>query len=148
MIVNNKHVEIKVSATMNKEILNRIVEKYNIELLVYFGSYGTEFYNSESDIDIAFLSSDNLKGKDKLNLLEELIHYHKKSEIDLVDLRTADPILKYEIAINGRLLYEKEENLFERYSMFYIKSIYENKPMLEDRMRKIAFSVERLLNNA
>lgn len=133
---------------MLTEALNKIVEKYNIEMLVYFGSYGTEFYNSESDIDIAFLSADYLSGKDKLNLLEDLFHYHKKSEIDPVDLRTADLILKYEIAVSGRLLYEKEENMFERYSLYYIKSIYENKPALEDRMRKIALSVEEVLNNA
>lgn len=133
---------------MTNKDLNKIVEEYNIELLVYFGSYGTEFYNSESDIDIAFLSADYLTGKDKLKLLEDLIHYHKKCEIDLVDLRTTEPILRYEIAVNGRVLYEKEENLFERYSLFYIKRIYENKPVLEERMRKIANSVEEVLNNA
>jgi len=32
--------------TMKKNLLNEIAEKYNIELLVYYGSYGTEFYNN------------------------------------------------------------------------------------------------------
>jgi len=64
---------------MKKERLNEIAEKYNIELLVYFGSYGTEFYNNESDIDIAFLSAEHLSIQEKLELLEDLIHYHKKS---------------------------------------------------------------------
>ena len=141
-------MELKEIIAVNKVTLNEIVEKYNIELLVYFGSYGTKFYNSESDIDIAFLSADHLSIQEKLELLEDLIHYHKKSEIDLVDLRTADPVLRYEIAVNGRVLFEKEENLFERYSLFYIKSIYEHKSVLEDKMRKIAISVEEVLNNA
>lgn len=141
-------MELKEIIAVNKVTLNEIVEKYNIELLVYFGSYGTKFYNSESDIDIAFLSSSYLSIQEKLELLEDLIHYHKKSEIDLVDLRTADPVLRYEIAVNGRVLFEKEENLFERYSLFYIKSIYEHKSVLEDKMRKIAISVEEVLNNA
>lgn len=57
-------------------------------------------------------------------------------------------MLRYEIAVNGRVLFEKEENLFERYSLFYIKSIYEYKSVLEDKMRKIAISVEEVLNNA
>jgi predicted nucleotidyltransferase len=141
-------MELKEIIAVNKVTLNEIVEKYNIELLVYFGSYGTKFYNSESDIDIAFLSASYLSIQEKLELLEDLIHYHKKSEIDLVDLRTADPVLRYEIAVNGRVLFEKEENLFERYSLFYIKSIYEHKSVLEDKMRKIAISVEEVLNNA
>ena len=132
---------------MKKERLNEIAEKYNIELLVYFGSYGTEFYNNASDIDIAFLSAEHLSIQEKLELLEDLIHYHKKSEIDLVDLRTADPVLRHEIAVNGRVLYEKEDNLFERYSSFYIKSIHENKSILEDKINKMANLAEEALMN-
>jgi len=131
--------------TMKKNLLNEIAEKYNIELLVYYGSYGTEFYNNESDIDIAFLSAEQLSIQEKLELLEDLIHYHKKSEIELVDLRTADPVLKHEIAVNGRVLYEKEENLFERYRLFYIKSIRENMSVLEDRIGNTADSPDEAL---
>ncbi|NLM28802.1 MAG: DUF86 domain-containing protein [Clostridiaceae bacterium] len=133
---------------ISKKALNEIVKKYNIELLVYFGSYGTEFYNNESDIDIAFLSADHLSIQEKLELLEDLIHYHKKSEIDLVDLRTADPVLRHEIAVNGRVLYEKEKNLFERYGSFYKKAIYEQKSVLEDETGKITNPAEQVFDNA
>ena len=79
-----------------------IAKKYNINFLVYFGSYNTPYFNKESDIDIAFLAEKPLSYEKSMELLEELIHYHKKCEIDLVDLNRAEPLIKYEIAKNGR----------------------------------------------
>lgn len=130
------------------EKIEPIIKKYNLELLLYFGSYGTEFYHRESDIDIAFLSTENLAPEKKLSLLEDLIKYHKKSEIDLVDLRIAEPVLRYEIALNGRVIYEKEENLFEKYRLFYIKRFYELKPVIEEEIRRIGLSVKEVIGNA
>ena len=127
--------------------INEIVEKYNLKLLVYFGSYGTEYYNNESDIDIAYLSDNDLSFEEKISLLEDLIKFHKKSEIDLVDLKSAEPILRFEIAKNGRAFYEKEDNLFERYSLFYIKRIYELRPIKEEHIRQIGLSIEEVLSN-
>ena len=130
------------------ENLEPIIQKYNLMLLVYFGSYGTEFYHHESDIDIAFLSVEDMTPENKLFLLEDLIKYHKKSEVDLVDLRIAEPILRYEIALHGRVLYEKEENLFEKYRLFYIKRFYELKPVIEEEIRRIGLSVKEVIGNA
>jgi predicted nucleotidyltransferase len=130
------------------EKIEPIIKKYNLELLLYFGSYGTEFYHRESDIDIAFLSTENLAPEKKLSLLEDLIKYHKKSEIDLVDLRIAEPVLRYEIALHGRVIYEKEENLFEKYRLFYIKRFYELKPVIEEEIRRIGLSVKEVIGNA
>ena len=101
----------------NKTIKD-IAEKYDIIFLVYFGSYQTEYYNEDSDIDIAYLAANNETSQTKMLLMEDLIKYHRKSEIDLVDLKKAEPILKYEIASNGRVLYEKKEGLFDKYSLF------------------------------
>lgn len=130
----------------NIELLT-IVKKYNIELLVYFGSFQTEYYNKESDIDIAFLTAGTIKIDDQISLLEDLIRFHRKSEIDLIDLRRADPVLRYEVALNGKVLYEKEEGLFERYSLFYIKRLYELKPVIEDELKKIGSAIKEVLEH-
>lgn len=127
--------------------INEIAEKYSLKLLVYFGSYDTKYYTSESDIDIAYLSDSDLSIEEKITLSEDLIKFHKKSEIDLVDLKSAEPILRYEIAKNGRVLYEREHNLFERYSLFYIKRIYELRPVIEEQIRQIGLSIEEVLRS-
>ncbi|MGE5633323.1 MAG: type VII toxin-antitoxin system MntA family adenylyltransferase antitoxin [Caulobacteraceae bacterium] len=128
--------------------IEEIADLYNVDLFVYFGSFKTEYYNSESDIDIAFLSPEQLTAETKLQLLEELIKYHRKSEIDLVDLRTADPLLRYEIARNGKILYERHDGLFDRYSLYYFKRFYELKPVFEQEMEKLKADIKEVLGNA
>jgi predicted transposase/invertase (TIGR01784 family) len=66
-------------------------------------------------------------------------------EIDLVDLRSAEPILRYEIAKDGKLLYEREEGLFERYRLFYIKRFYELRPLIEEELNRISNSIKEVL---
>lgn len=128
--------------------IEEIADLYNVDLFVYFGSFKTEYFNSESDIDIAFLSPEQLTAETKLQLLEELIKYHRKSEIDLVDLRTADPLLRYEIARNGKILYERHDGLFDRYSLYYFKRFYELKPVFEQEMEKLKADIKEVLGNA
>lgn len=125
--------------------INSIVSKYNLELLVYFGSYLTEYYNVDSDIDIAFLCSVSLNKEDRNKLHEALILFHRKSEIDLVDLKTADPVLKYEVAIKGKILFEKEKGLFDIYCNYYIKMFYELKPLILEELETIKGNIRRVL---
>ena len=79
--------------------------------------------------------------------MEDLIKYHRKSEIDLVDLKIAQPILKYEIATNGRVIYEKEQGLFDKYSLFYIKHYYELKSVINEELRMIAQDIKEVVEN-
>ncbi|MDD3840470.1 MAG: nucleotidyltransferase domain-containing protein [Clostridia bacterium] len=130
----------------NKTI-EQIAQQYGIVFFVYFGSYQTEYYNRDSDIDIAFVSYGEISSKDKLEMLEDLIKYHRKSEIDLIDLKKAEPILRREVALNGRVLYEEENGIFERYSLFYIKRFYELKPVIEEQLKQISQEIKELLED-
>jgi uncharacterized protein len=90
--------------------LEEIVQKYNIELMLTFGSYGTDRYRADSDIDIAFQSNYALSLNEELSLLYDLTAYFKKDRIDLVNLGKADPLLLYEIACHAKPAYEKGES--------------------------------------
>jgi predicted nucleotidyltransferase len=132
----------------SSDAIDKIAEKYGIKLLIYFGSYQTEYFNRDSDIDIAFLSSGALDPEQRYRLLEELIIFHRKSEIDLVDLKKADPVLRYEIAVHGKVFYEQETNLFDRYALFYIKRYYELKPVIQEEMKQIQNIIKEVLHDA
>jgi len=41
--------------------LDEIIEKYSIDLLLVFGSYNTDRYNKNSDIDLAYSTKRVLK---------------------------------------------------------------------------------------
>jgi uncharacterized protein len=127
--------------------IDEIANKFNIDFIVYFGSYQTEFYNKESDIDIAFLAAAPMDLDTYSHFLEALIFYHRKSEIDLIDLKKAEPVLRFEIAKSGRVLYEREKDLFNTYSFFYIKRFYELKPVIEEEMRTISENIRMVISN-
>lgn len=131
--------------TSLQQELVEIANRYRLELLICFGSYMTEYYHDESDIDLACLSEHPLELEDRMNLLRELSLAYRKSEIDLVDLQTADPVLRCEVAINGRLLYEREEGLFERYGLYYVKRFYELRPIIEEEMEAITRRIREVV---
>lgn len=124
--------------------VNDIAQRYGLKLLIYFGSYQTESYRTDSDIDIAYLAGKLLTTEERLGLHKDLMIAHRKSEIDLVDLQTAEPMLRYEIARGGKVLFEEEDGLFDRYALFYIKRIYELRPIIKDRMRMLMKEIKEL----
>lgn len=97
--------------------IKSIIKKYNITLLVTFGSFNTERFSPNSDIDIAFKSERSLSIDEKLDLINDFIDYFKRDRIDLVDIKRATPLLLYEIACKGRVLYE-EEDAFLKFKLY------------------------------
>lgn len=87
-----------------------IIKKYKIKLLVLFGSYADKSNKPDSDLDLAYTSEGLLKKEEELSLLQDLVSFYQKGDLDLVDLKKASPTLKLEIANKGKLLYGSEED--------------------------------------
>lgn len=106
---------------MIKEIPSEIIEKYGINLLVLFGSYADGTNRQDSDLDLAFLSKEILSLDKEYTLLEEMVGYYRKGNLDLINLRKATPALKLEVANKGKLLYGTEEDFlnFQLYAARY-----------------------------
>lgn len=128
----------------SQNAVRELAARFNLKLLVYFGSFLTANFRPHSDIDIAFLADRPLSSMEKWDLCKELIIFHRKSEIDLVDLQTAEPILRYVVANEGKLLFEREEGLFDRYALFYIKRFYELRPLIREQMRRTVAEIKEL----
>lgn len=95
---------------MIKINLNDVITKFQINLLVAFGSYQTERFTKDSDIDLAFLSERNLSPDEEHLLLSDLVFLFGRDKIDLIDLKKASPLLMFEIAKNGNILYEEDQS--------------------------------------
>ena len=123
--------------------LQQIVEKYHLKLLVYYGSYARQedYDPSRSDIDIAFISEQQLNSQQLFDLMSDLILLHRKSNIDLVNLQTASGLLKEAVANDGRVLYEKEEGYFQALCPYLYKCYYETRKF---RQAKHALFQKRL----
>jgi predicted nucleotidyltransferase len=109
--------------------LQQIVEKYQLKLLVYYGSYARQedYDPSRSDVDIAFISEQQLNSQQLFDLMSDLILLHRTSNIDLVNLQTASGLLKEAVANDGRVLYEKEERYFQQLCPYLYKCYYETR---------------------
>lgn len=88
-----------------------------LQLILLFGSVVTGAVHKKSDIDLAFLFD---KPADILALTNRVIRLLHTDNVDVVDLRRANPLLKYSAVKSGMLLYEKEPGLFnEFYSLAF-----------------------------
>jgi predicted nucleotidyltransferase len=119
---------------MNLKVPSAIIEKYNIELFIVFGSYAENKNNPGSDLDLAFKSSINLGQEKEIDFLNELSKFYQRGDLDLVNIDKAEPVLKVEIANKGRLLYGSAEE-FEKFSI-YAAAIYADTKFLRDDRRR------------
>jgi predicted nucleotidyltransferase len=87
-----------------------LIKKYDINLLLAFGSYQTERFTKDSDIDLGYLAKRAFSPEEELQLLKDLVLLYRRDRIDLVNVGKASPLLMYELAIHGRILYEENDS--------------------------------------
>jgi predicted nucleotidyltransferase len=87
-----------------------LIKKYDINLLLAFGSYQTERFTKDSDIDLGYLAKRDFSLEEELQFLKDLVLLYRRDQIDLVDLVKASPLLMYETATHGRVLYEENDS--------------------------------------
>lgn len=93
-----------------------ILEKIDCEVILLFGSYARGTQNAESDIDIAIKSNKEISKKEIFEIrleLEETI----KNDIDLINLDNINDDFRYEILMNGKILYCQNQLKFELYKI-------------------------------
>jgi len=100
-----------------KERLQPIFENPSLQLVLVFGSLVSGKTHKHSDIDLAFLFDEDI---DILALTNQAIRLLKEDKMDVVDLRKANPLLKFSAVKTGRLIYEKSPGLyFQFYSLAF-----------------------------
>ena len=99
------------------EIIKKIIlEKIDCNAILLFGSYARGTQNEESDIDIAIKPSKEISKKDIFYLSQE-IEDAIKIDVDLIKLDNIGDGFRYEILINGQVIYCKNEFEFELYKL-------------------------------
>lgn len=97
----------------NNDEIEAIAKKFNLKLLILFGSYAKGLNHENSDIDLAFESYEVLSYDEEMKLLLNLSLYFRTEKVDLVNIKKADPLLLYQIAKYGKPLYGSSENFVE-----------------------------------
>jgi predicted nucleotidyltransferase len=106
----------------------------DLQLLVLFGSAVKGRAAAESDLDLAVLC-DGLADPDALFLA--LAPRLRTDRLDLVDLRRAGPLLAFEVARSGVLLFEKSAGLFRQFQSFASRRYADTRKLREAQRRAI-----------
>lgn len=128
------------------EFLDQINKQYPIEFVYLFGSFATEKYNKESDIDIAIMFQEKYESKKEViikgNIVDMGMKYFQR-KLDVISLNSATPLLKYEVVRKGILLKESKRRaefeslvLREYFDFQYYAEAY-NKAMIEAIKKEI-----------
>lgn len=113
----------------------------NVIAIVLFGSYGNVYETEQSDLDLAILSQSKL---DVVALwdLSQNIATELNKDVDLIDLRSASTVFRFQVLSTGKLIYcsnQREFAFFENtaYAM-YLNFQETRKDILQDyKGRKI-----------
>ena len=108
-----------------KPLSPQLLEKIPyLKMLVLFGSQATGETHAESDWDFAVLYDETLKQEHlKQDILKELeiplilgeIFHLNRDKIDVVNLNHCSPLLSYQVAKNGQLIYELSLGQFTKF---------------------------------
>lgn len=126
-----------------EEIKDKIVEiiknKIKCDAIIVFGSFARGTQNEESDIDIAIKTKCDISKKE-LHKISDLLADELKRDIDLVNLDTVENDgFKYEILINGNVIYCNDSYKFDLYKLDTYREyleLNEARKQIIDEMKK------------
>lgn len=112
-----------------KQLIESIAKKYDIDLFVLFGSRAIGRATAMSDTDVAYRSRTQLLLDREACLILDLSAVFGDENIDLVNITAAPPLLRYAIFKDGMPLYEKEPLAFASYAAYAFKLYVEAQPL-------------------
>jgi len=104
--------------------------------LYQFGSQGKEKMHKESDLDLAILTSTQLRPVQRFDLEQELAILARKS-VDLIDLRQASTVMRMQVISSGTCLFSANETERTRFEMV----VYSAYARLNEERREILKSI-------
>jgi uncharacterized protein len=122
------------------DILAAVREEFpDVQRVYLFGSRAAGNEGPDSDLDIAIVLDGPV---DPIHLWEagEAIASRLDVDVDLIDLLTANTVLKYQIVTNGRRIFAVDPLEAERYEIFILNDMMElneaRAPLIADIVRE------------
>jgi predicted nucleotidyltransferase len=119
-----------------KKKIDAIGRKYDLKLVLFFGSRAKGKQRKGSDLDIAVLGNEKIDFRKLLQLNSE---FQKVFDItvDVRSLHDATPLFRYQVTKNSQLFYGSSRAYFD-YRLFAYLDYIDNKPMFDLTRKMIA----------
>lgn len=93
--------------SIKDKIKTELLKYIAADMIILFGSFSKHQMNDDSDIDIAFLSKDEIHGYDLFMIAQKLADLLGR-DVDLVDLGKASTVFAVQIIAYGVVLYDND----------------------------------------
>lgn len=112
-----------------KQDIKKLSHKYNLKMVLLFGSQVNGLLHQESDIDIAFLPMDKLTFGQECRLNYQFTEIFHNEKVDTTNLQKAPPLLMKQIIDNCQMLYQKEDDVFDKFEVYALQRYQEAGPL-------------------
>ncbi|MFA6315670.1 MAG: nucleotidyltransferase domain-containing protein [Candidatus Paceibacterota bacterium] len=109
-----------------KSKATELAQKYDVDMIVLFGSRADNTATSKSDVDIAYVKDKPLSFNDQLVIGSELAVFFGTEAADVVYLNRASPAFMYQIMKKAQLLFSNNISIFPDFFSYAIKRLHEN----------------------
>ncbi len=127
---------------IQKEI-EGVAREYGVALFVLFGSQASGQTHTESDVDVAYFSDQKIAFEDEARINARLTEIFRTIEVQLVNLKTASPLLLRKATENAVILYEARPHLFDELYLYALRTYEEAKPLFSLREEYVAHKLKR-----
>lgn len=122
-----------------RDMLSPLFNDEGLRLVLIFGSVVLGKVHRRSDIDLAFLFD---KPVDILTLTNRVIKLLHTDNVDVIAMRDASPLLRFSVAKNGRVLYERTPGLFNEFYSLAFRMYVDTKKLREAQRASICHFLE------
>lgn len=117
--------------SLQKQKISKLARKFNLKLVLLFGSQVSQKIHKGSDIDLAFLPEEELTFEQENLLNTNFCGIFKTDRVDTVNLKVAPPLLAEQIINNSKILYEREKGSFDKLEIHVLRMFEEAKPIFK-----------------
>ena len=118
----------------SKVQLEPLAKRYGLRLIVLFGSQVSDRTHLESDVDVAVWWTRPLASEQHNQLWMELSGAFQ-AEVDLAVLNHAEPLLLYQVARQGKPLYEDQRWAWEEFKGYAFRYYEDTQKFRDDLAR-------------
>jgi len=120
-----------------KQKIEEVAEKYQLKLVLLFGSRVDGKIHKESDYDVAYLSNRKLSFEEesRLNVAFTGIFPQPRERVDTVDLKKMKPLMLFGIFRECQVLFAEDNLIFPTYRAYAFKKYMEIKSFLEIQLK-------------
>jgi len=107
----------------------KIAKKFQLKLIIIFGSFANGKNRKDSDLDVAVLGAKEVTFKEQIDLTGELSRLLNE-DVDLSVLNKANPLLLFEASKNSILLYGQRQE-FLKFKLYAFNAYHDYAPYFE-----------------